>query len=104
MEREEIMYIYRIVLDAYDSRSSAMGARVVTYSRGHNRQAALRALGSVTIAQDGTVREGGVPWPGTNNMPPGPYVARSLPEWDMVSMRVVGKRGRAHIVWETESA
>lgn len=97
------MHTYRIVLDAYDSRSSARGARVVTYAYGFNRSAAIARLGSIRIAPDGTVSDDR-PWPGTNNMPAGTYQSRSLPEWDVVSVRSVPKRGTPRMLWETESA
>lgn len=97
------MYTYRIVLDAFNSRSSVAGARVVTYSQGWNRDDALRKIGTVNIAGDGTVSDGLTPWPGTNNLPSGPPVtARGLPEWEVVSMRSVKAAGTARIVWETE--
>lgn len=96
------MYTYRIVLDAYDSRSSARGARVVTYAAGHNRRTAIARLGSIRIAEDGTVSDDGR-WPGTNNLPRGPYASRSLPEWFVVSVRSMPKRGTSRIIWETES-
>jgi hypothetical protein len=94
------MYTYRIVLDAYDSRSNARSARVVTFSRGYDRADAMRRIGSVRIAQDGTVSDGLTPWPGTRNMPPGPVVARSLMEWEIVSIRSVKSAGTPRIVWE----
>jgi hypothetical protein len=95
------MYTYRIVLDAYNSRATVPGARVVTYSRGWNRAEAMRRIGCVRIAQDGTVSDGIAPWPGTNNIPAGSVVARSLPEWDIVSIRSVRSAGTPHIEWET---
>lgn len=94
-------YTYRITLDAYDSRRSVPGARVVTYSRGFNRADALRRIGTVYIAADGTVSDGLTTWPGSNNLPSGQYVARGLPEWSAVSIRSVKSAGKARIVWET---
>lgn len=94
------MYTYRIVLDAYNSRSNARSARVVTYSRGYDRTDAMRRLGSVHIAQDGTVSDGINVWPGARNLPAGPIECRSLPEWDIVSIRSVRTPGIAHIELE----
>lgn len=92
------MYTYRIVLDAYNSRDCrARSARVVTYSQGHTRAAALRRIGTVFVAQDGTVSDGINSWPGATNLPSGPYECRSLPEWDVVSIRTVSKAGVARI-------
>lgn len=95
------MYTYRIVLDAYHSRSQVPGARVVTYSRGYNRIDAISKIGLVHIAPDGTVSDGINPWPGTINLPPGPHTARSLPEWEVINMRAVKKPGTPRILWST---
>lgn len=95
------MYTYRIVLDAYSSRTQVPGARVITYSRGYSRTDALRKIGLVHIAPDGTVSDGINPWPGTNNLPPGPHTARSLPEWEVIAMRAVKHPGTARLVWTT---
>lgn len=94
------MYTYRFVLDAYNSRSNARSARVVTYSQGFNRAEAMRRIGCVRIAQDGTVSDGIQAWPGTLNMPPGSVEARNLPEWDIVSIRSVGKVGTPRVLVE----
>lgn len=95
------MYTYRIVLDAYNSRHPEFpSARVVTYSQGFNRAEALRKIGTVNIAPDGTVSDGLSRWPGTNNMPAGPIKARNLPEWDIVSMRSVKAVGVPRILAE----
>jgi hypothetical protein len=94
------VYTYRIVLDAYNSRSSVRGARVVTYSRGFNRAGAMRKIGSVRIASDGTVSDGLSAWPGTRNMPRGNVQERSLMEWEIVSIRSVPTAGKARIVHE----
>lgn len=95
------MYTYRIVLDAYNSRHPEFpSARVLTYSRGFDRADALRKIGSVKIAQDGTVSDGLTVWPGTNNMPAGPVKPRSLPEWDIVSIRSVKSAGTPRILAE----
>lgn len=93
------MFTYRIVLDAYNSRASVPGARVVTYSRGCDRADAMRRLGSVRISSAGTVSDGVNTWPGTNNMPRGSVtVERSLPEWEVVSVRSVRTAGTARIL------
>lgn len=97
------MYLYRIVLDVYNSRSTARGARVVTYAEGWDRASALRRLGAIKIARDGTVSDDRR-WPGVDNLPAGPYAPRVLPEWQRVSVRAVRKRGTPRILWETESA
>jgi hypothetical protein len=94
------MYTYRIVLDAYNSRSAAPSARVVTYSRGFNRENALSKIRAIYIAQDGSVSDGINVWPGSNNLPAGNVKARYLPEWEIVSMRAVIKAGHARIVSE----
>lgn len=102
------MYTYRIVLDAFNSGRSALsfarptrGARVVTYSQGFSRADAIRKIGTVMIAQDGTVSDGIRDWPGARNLPAGPYESRGLPEWDVVSIRSVKRLGTARIVHET---
>lgn len=95
------MPIYRIVLDAYNSRDTkAKSARVVTYSQGWNRDAALAKLRTIQIGQDGTVSDGLTPWPGTNSLPDGPHEARSLPEWEVVAIRATKKSGHARILAE----
>lgn len=97
------MFIYRIVLDAYDTRNMRRrGARVVTYAEGYNREAAMRRIGTIMIARDGTVSDD-QRWPGSDKLPDGPYESRSLPEWDRVSIRVVAKRGTPRILWETQT-
>lgn len=94
------MYTYRIVLDAYDSRSTVSGARVVTYSYGVNREAALRRLGTICIASDGTVSDGIRPWVGVNNLPTGTGMARFLPEWEVISVRSVPTTAIARVIAE----
>lgn len=94
------MYIYRIVLDAYDSRHGARSARVVTYSQGYNRNEALKRLGNIYIASNGLVSDGIYPWPGNLNLPRGSIESRTLPEYNLVNIRVVKKRGRPHILSE----
>ena len=94
------MYTYRVVLDAYNSRSLCDGARVVTYAQGYNRSRALARIGTVYVAGDGTVSDAITPWPGSNNLPAGPHTVRSLPEWTVVSMRVVDRPGRARVISE----
>ncbi len=98
------MYTYRIVLDAFNSHSRCKGARVVTYSRGIDRADALRKIGTVMIARDGTVSDGINPWPGSDNLPNGPIESRGLPEWTLASIRTVPTAGTPRIVWETESS
>ncbi len=97
------MYTYRIVLDAFNSRTDARSARVVTYSPGIDRADALRKIGTIYVAANGQVSDGFDPWPGSNALPAGPYVVRSLPEWDIVSIRSVPKRGAARIIHENET-
>lgn len=94
------MYTYRIVLDAYSSRGNVPSARVVTFSQGHNRADAMRRIGTVYIAQDGTVSDGITPWPGSINLPAGPHTARALPEYELVSIRSVTSAGTPRIAWE----
>lgn len=96
------MYTYRIVLDAYNSRSaSAKPARVVTYSQGWNRDDAMRKLRTIYIASNGAVSDCITPWPGTRNMPKGSVTTeRHLPEWDVVSVRAVKTAGTAKILSE----
>lgn len=95
------MYTYRIVIDGYDARPiGARSARVVTYSRGYNRQDALRRIGSIRIAQDGTVSDGINVWPGTRNLPAGSTQARSLTCWSVVTMRSVKTAGTPAILAE----
>ncbi len=95
------MYTYRIVVDAWDSGDpSKKPARVLTYAQGHNRTKALRTLKTIFIAQDGTVSDGIHEWPGTLNLPPGPHQVRWLPEWEVVSMRVVKHSGTPRIIAE----
>lgn len=95
------MFTYRIVLNAYSSRSDVKGAQVVTYSQGHNRAEALRRVGTVHIASSGVVSDGITPWPGTWNMPRGNVTTeRFLPEYEVVSMRSVPKAGTARILAE----
>lgn len=97
------MYTYRIVLNAFNSRSAVAGARVVTYSRGFDRADAMRRLGSIYIARNGAVSDGFGPWPGSDNLPDGPYVARHLPEWEVVNVRTVKRAGTARIEWEASA-
>lgn len=92
------MYIYRIILDAYDSRNAQPSARVVTYSSGFNRADALRRIGPVRIACNGAVSDGLTPWPGILNLPNGPIFPRALPEWEVVRMRAVPEAGKARII------
>ena len=93
------MYTYRIVLDAYDSARNVPGAIVVTYSRGYNRDEALRRIGPVRISSAGAVSDGLTPWPGTRNMPMGNVTPeRYLPEWRALSMRSVKSAGTARIL------
>ena len=95
------MLTYRFVLDAYNSRGGVPGARVVTYSQGFDRREALHRIGSVRIASNGTVSDGINVWPGTRNMPRGSVTReRALPEYVVVSARVVKVAGRARILSE----
>jgi hypothetical protein len=96
------MYTYRIVLDAYNSREpNFKSARVVTYSRGVNRDNALRRLGTIHISSMGVVSDGINTWPGTNNMGRGNVTQeRHLPEYTVVSIRSVKKVGRSRILSE----
>lgn len=86
-----MMPLFRLDLDCYDSRDPAKpGARVRTYARGYRLDTALSKIKAVRIAQDGTVSDGINPWPGADNLPPGPHTARSLPEWRVIeAVRVV---------------
>lgn len=95
------MYAYRVVVDAFNSRAAVPGARVVTYTRGHNRQDALRRLGTIHISSAGAVSDGLTLWPGTRNMPTGTITARTLPEWELVSIRAVNRTATPRILWET---
>ncbi len=97
------MYLYRVVLDAYDTRAipSVRGARVVTYTHGWNRDEALRRLGTIYVASNGVVSDGINPWPGTNSMGPG-VTGWSLPEWEVVSIRAVKRAGTPHVVGGAE--
>jgi len=92
------MYTYRIVIEAWNSRATYAGARLVTYSRGWNRADALRRIGTVYVGQDGTVSDGISPWAGSNNLPGDPAGARNFPEWDVTSMRSVARPGRARLL------
>lgn len=95
------MYTYRIVLDAFGAiPHGAPPARILTFSRGWNRDDALRKLGTVRIGPDGTVSDGFTPWPGTNNLPAGPITPRSFVEYEVVTIRSVPKRGAARILAE----
>lgn len=38
------------------------------------------------------------PWPGTLNLPAGPHEARSLPEWDVQSIRAVTRPGTPRLI------
>lgn len=95
------MYTYRVILDAFNSRSAAPGARVVTYTRGHTRRNALRRIGTIHISSAGAVSDGLTLWPGTRNMPTGTITARTLPEWELVSIRAVNTPATPRILWET---
>ncbi len=94
------MYLYRVVLDAFNSRDPGVrGARVATYTRGIDRDDALRRLRTVYVASNGTVSDGINPWPGTDSMGPG-VTGRSLPEYDVVSMRSVKRAGTPRVLAE----
>lgn len=95
------MYTYRIVLDAYNSRSErAKSARIVTYSHGYNRADALRRIKTIYIASCGKVSDGFTEWPGERNLPTGRFQSRHLPEWEVVSIRSVGSAGTPRILSE----
>ncbi len=102
------MYTYRIVLDAYDSRRNVNGARVAVYMQGVDRAHAFSRLrGPIGIDSAGTAftsLSNADGWVGTNNMPPGPVVPRSLPEYVTVSVRAVKAAGRNRMLWEYASA
>ncbi len=99
------MTVYRVVLDAYNSRvTSNRSTRVVTYTEGPDRSEAMRRLGAIKVAADGTVSDGFTPWPGTNNLPfTGPYRAATLPEWEVVSIRAVKRQGIARVIHQADS-